>query len=118
MTQQQYKSELGVIESKIKKLYNKKIKMREQFLKENAQFGVGDKVVVIFDSFSLFNKAQPEKRIEAFISGVDDKYFSGTINYDFSKVKKDGTKSNQSAGIYGTYSRIELIEKAKTPSDK
>lgn len=121
MTKEQYKSELGVIESKIKQLASRKAEIREAFLKANAKFKVGDKVVVIYDEHKhpwRKDEIMPERRVEAYIGDVEDKYYTASVNYDFKKVKKDGTMSGQSAGIYGNYDRIELITPAPlTPTN-
>jgi ribosomal protein L21E len=110
MTREQYKSELGVIESKIKTLYNRKNEIREAFLRDNAKYKVGDKVVLIWNELTAFNKVHPERRMEAYVGSVHDKYFTGIVNYEFKKVKKDGTMSGQSAGIYmSSPNRIELL---------
>lgn len=114
MTLAQYKSELGVIESKLKALFVRKQEIRAAFLKANAEFGVGDKVRLIWNETNIFGKTQPETRMEVYISEVNDKYFHGRVNYEFVKAKKDGSISKSPAGIYSGYSRIELIEKAKS----
>jgi len=113
MTKEEYKAEITSIDSQIAALQIKKGEARAQFIIENSHFNIGDKVAVIWEANSDWNKKQvPEKRVVVFVSKIEDKYFTGEIRYDFVKVKKDGTMSAQSAGLYG-YKRIELIEKSK-----
>jgi hypothetical protein len=69
-------------------------------------FTKGEKVKVI-QLRNKFYKEDKDKEIECFITGVD--YTWGkTLKYQFNKIKKDGTISAQSAGIYG-YDKIEKI---------
>jgi len=117
MTKEQYKSELGVLDSKIRQSNARKIEIRKKFIRDNSKFKVGDKVVVIYDAYKHpydKDRIMPEVRKEAYISSVHDKYFSGNVSYDFVKVKKDGSMSAQPASIYGSYSRIELLTPAET----
>jgi len=118
MTQQEYKKEYKRLDDDIFDLRRKQEELRKSFLTEHALFKQGDKVCIIWDAYKhpyQDGKIIPEKRIEAYIGGIHDKYYSGMVNYTFLKVKKDGSCSSQSAGIYGTsYSRIELIESAKS----
>jgi hypothetical protein len=108
MNKEDYKAALKQIDEESLQLSKRRNEAREAFLKANAQFKVGDRVIVVYNETALFGRVQPEKRIECFISDIHDKYSSGNVYYEFNKVKKDGTMSNQSAGIYGGYSRIEL----------
>lgn len=115
MTKEEYKKEIKALEDAIDALDEVKIETRSKFLKDNAKFKKGDKVVVIWNEYKHpFKKEKvAERRIEAFIGGINDPYFSGEIDYSFRQCKKDGTEGSKSAGIYGPYDRIELLEPAK-----
>ena len=113
ITKEVYKSQIEALDEKISELLITKGELRRSFLKDNAEFSVGDKVVVVWDKKTWLGREIPEKRLECFISSVNDKYYYGSVNYGFHKVKKDGTESNQSAGYISSWDRIELIQKAK-----
>lgn len=106
MTKETYKRTITEIDAKIKKLYEEKAAARTEFLQKNAELKVGDKVKVYQTEW----RSRTEVLVaEVFISGVNDKYFSGDVNYQFVKVKKDGTPSNVNAGVY-SFSRLEKSE--------
>lgn len=118
MTKKEYKAILKDADSKIKEQEERKNRAREDFINASYSFKVGDKVIAIWNAYKhpfSEGKTIPERRIICAISSVNDKYFNGEIKYDFVKVKKDGTISKQSAGIYGGYDRLELLEPAKPP---
>lgn len=113
MTKEQYKKELAELDAKITVLNIRKNEIRATFLESNSEFNIGDKVVAIYPATNLFSMVQPEKRVEAFIGQIHDKYWNGNVRYEFKKVKKDGSMSNQTIFVSSNYERLELIEKAK-----
>lgn len=101
MTLKQLLQEIKNKEDQIDKLKNEASELIKQ-LPELTPFKVGDKVKVT-------NEWKNPKETICFISEVE--YRSWThdrIEYHFSKIKKDGTMSQQSAGIY-SYDKIEKI---------
>lgn len=115
MTQEEYRDQIQMLEFEITEAKDKMKKLRAEFLKENAKFREGDKVVLINDptKHPFTHAILTEKRTEAFIDSVHDNSFSGKVQYKFKKVKKDGTRSSHELW-QSYYSRIELIEPAKT----
>jgi len=114
MKKEEYKEKLKEIYRQMDILFAMKHQLRDDYVSGNKEFNIGDKVRVFHIKRDYFNsKADTEELIgEVFISGINDKYFSGDIDYSFNKIKKDGTMANQSAGIYG-FSRLELVAPAK-----
>lgn len=104
MDKQTYQLKLKEIRIKREELSNQERELVDQFLKSNAEFKVGDKVRVYYK----WGSDTEQYRGDAFISGINDKYREGTVRYDFKKIKKDGTMSEQGAGIY-SWTRLEKI---------
>jgi predicted 3-demethylubiquinone-9 3-methyltransferase (glyoxalase superfamily) len=94
-------SQIGQLSTEIKTL-------KEQLI-ELSEFKVGDKVR-IGKKNGFKNSIE---YTECFISEVYIGY-KNKIDYKFSKMKKDGTMSGQSAGIY-SFDSIELMISDKNP---
>src|SRR4051812_1184195 len=110
MTKEEYKQKLSELDGIIEKARLDKDSARQMFLQTNAEFKVGDKVRVYHEQRDWGkSKVTEVLKGEAFISEVEDKYFSGSVNYQFAKVKKDGTMSGQSAGVY-YFTRLEKAD--------
>jgi hypothetical protein len=108
MTLQDYKETIKSLDEQMVYLREVKDKARKEFLAANAQFKVGDKVRVFKETYKPTGQTEYFKG-EFFVSSVNDKYFDGSVDYDFVKIKKDGTPSGQSAGVY-SFSRLEKVE--------
>lgn len=83
MEKEDYKEALELLNKNIEDLNNQKKQLKQAFIDENAEFKVGEKVLVI-DSTKTENAA--------FIKSVSISY-NGEIEYKFLKCKKDGTPS-------------------------
>jgi hypothetical protein len=94
-------------ESQITNL-QKEIRETKAALKNITPYKIGDKVRVDWGT----NTSE-----DCYIADVHyNSYHKDLYEYKFNKIKKDGTMSQQSAGIY-RYSNVTLIERAKTEED-
>lgn len=114
ITKETYLEVIGELDAKINELSKQKIELREDFIKDNAQFEVGDKVVIIWDAYKhpFSDNIMPEKRETGIVHSMNDRSFQGRVIYQINKIKKDGSMSQHPIHHYGA-SRIELVEKKK-----
>lgn len=113
MTKEEYLKEADEIEKGILGLRQRKEVLAAEFLKSNAEFKDGDKVLLTWTAYQHpFNKDKiiPEDKKEAFVKKVS--IAGGNVRYTFWKVKRDGSKSQHELAS-GGYSKIELLEPAK-----
>jgi len=104
MTLEQALKRIQDKESQIDNL-QKEIRETKAALKNITPYKIGDKVKVDWGT---------KDSEDCYIADVEyNPYYKELYKYSFKKIKKDGTMSQQSAGIY-YYSNVTLIEKAKT----
>lgn len=107
MTKEQYEEIEKEIETKMQQLKDDLRRARDQYIAAYP-FKEGEKVRVSWE-VKGFNEPTETKTIDCFIGSVDFKY--GEIYLSFNKIKKDGTMSGQSAGIYyNSHLKIEKID--------
>lgn len=106
MTKAEYKRRYDDYNSQIINLQKKIMDLKAEYI-EHSPVKVGDKVEVT-------QHGKTSKTTICFVSSVEVGR-NGDYDYCFAKVKKDGTMSGQSAGIYYADS-IKLIEPANKPT--
>lgn len=114
LTKEEYLKKLEEINAKTLQLRLEREELRQQYVKDNAQFKEGDKVKIYQDRYTFNSPPSIICLGEFFISKAKDSFYTGCIDYEFAKIKKDGTQSSQSAGIYG-YKRLELVTENNQP---
>ena len=102
LTKEQYTAKLKEVRAQIEAAKQAEINLKNQWMQQEP-LNIGDLVDVT-------TGGDNDVKVRCFISvkmlrGWDD----FKVCYDFCKIKKDGTPSVQSAGIY-SYSKIKLVK--------
>lgn len=84
--------------------------IREDYIRENKEFEIGEKVVIVIPGFKTNMGSRPERKRFAIICGYgaqDD----GKMYYILYKCKKDGTASKHSDQLWHGEKIIKYHEK-------
>lgn len=110
MTQEEFKTFIEDNEKVLNDCYEKMKEAKTEYIHEHAKFKRMDKVTVLVykEHQHPFQKDKilPEKKVTCFIDKVRV-HNNGHIQYEFNKMKKDGTVSLNSEYI-NNYVSIEL----------
>ena len=84
MTIEEFKLQKAIVKEKIENLNNELKRVEQQFIDSNKEFDIGDKVKITHVN---------GKEEFAFVSNIIVSYMD-KVDYNFKKIKKDGTMSS------------------------